>query len=121
MARKKVVLLGSTGSIGVSTLKVAEGIPDSMELVALAAHSSVDALAEQAKQTGVKHVGLYDASKGDELREKLPEDVTIHLGAQGLLEIATLAEDLQRPRWRSTPCPLQPVSQFPATPEHQGE
>ena len=92
MARKKVVLLGSTGSIGVSTLKVAEGIPESMELVALAAHSSVDALAEQAKQTGVKHVGLYDVTKADELREKLPEGVSIHLGAEGLLEIATLAE-----------------------------
>ncbi|MFK7912057.1 MAG: 1-deoxy-D-xylulose-5-phosphate reductoisomerase, partial [Akkermansiaceae bacterium] len=92
MARKKVVLLGSTGSIGVSTLKVAEGIPSSMEVVALAANSSVDALAEQAIKTGVKHVGLYDPSKEAELRSKLPLDVNIHLGADGLLEIATLAE-----------------------------
>lgn len=92
MARKKVVLLGSTGSIGTSTLKVADGIPERMEIVAIAAHSSVDALAEQAKQTGVKHVGLYDASKEAELREKLPDDVCVHLGADGLLEIATLAD-----------------------------
>jgi 1-deoxy-D-xylulose-5-phosphate reductoisomerase len=92
MARKKVVLLGSTGSIGVSTLKVAEGIPDSMEIVALAANSSVDKLAEQAIQTGVKHVGLYDLSKESELREKLPADVNIHLGPDGLLEIVQLAE-----------------------------
>ena len=90
MSRKKVVLLGSTGSIGVSTLKVAEGIPESMEVVALAAHSSVDALAEQVRQTRVKHVGLYDASKEAELRDKLPEGVCVHVGAEGLLEIATL-------------------------------
>jgi 1-deoxy-D-xylulose-5-phosphate reductoisomerase len=92
MARKKVVLLGSTGSIGVSTLKVAQGIPESMEIVALAANSSVDVLAAQARETGVKHVALYDSSKGAELREKLPEDVEIHLGAEGLLEVSTLPD-----------------------------
>ena len=92
MARKKVVLLGSTGSIGLSTLKVAEGIAESMEVVALAANSSVDALVSQVEQTGVKHVGLYDVSREAELREKLPEGVEVHLGAEGLLEIATLAD-----------------------------
>lgn len=92
MAKKKVVLLGSTGSIGVSTLKVADQIPESMEIVALAAHSSAEALAQQAIQTGAKHVALYDVSKEDALRDQLPDDVHVHLGADGLLEIATLAE-----------------------------
>jgi len=92
MKKRKVVLLGSTGSIGTSTLKVAADIPDRLEIVALAANSSVQSLAAQARETGVKHVALYDASKEDELREALPNDVTIHLGAEGLLEISTLAE-----------------------------
>jgi len=92
MKKRKVVLLGSTGSIGTSTLKVAADIPDRMEIVALAANSSVESLAAQARETGVKHVALYDASKEAELRAALPRDVTVHLGTEGLLEISTLAE-----------------------------
>ncbi len=91
MQKRKVVLLGSTGSIGTSTLKVAKEIPDRMEIVALAANSSVVDLARQAKETGVKHVALYDVSKESELRAALPEGVQIHLGPEGLLEVATLA------------------------------
>ena len=60
MQKRKVVLLGSTGSIGKSTLKVAADIPDRLEIVALAANSSVELLAKQARETGVKHVALYD-------------------------------------------------------------
>ena len=92
MKKRKVVLLGSTGSIGTSTLKVASDLPDCIELVALAAHSSVEQLASQARETGVKHVALYDASKEAELRSALPEGVAVHLGPEGLLEVATLAE-----------------------------
>ena len=92
MEKRKIVLLGSTGSIGTSALKVAADIPDRLEIVALAANSSVQALAAQARETGVKHVALYDASKEAELRAALPDGVTIHLGPEGLLEISTLAD-----------------------------
>ncbi|MGB2090536.1 MAG: 1-deoxy-D-xylulose-5-phosphate reductoisomerase [Akkermansiaceae bacterium] len=92
MKKRRVVLLGSTGSIGTSALKVASDLPDCMEIVALAAHSSVELLAAQAKQTGVKHVALYDASQESRLRAALPSDVKIHLGAEGLLEVSTLEE-----------------------------
>ena len=92
MQKRKVVLLGSTGSIGTSTLKVAGEIPERLEIIALAANSSVEALAQQARETGVKHVALYDASKENELRTALPEGVKIHLGAEGLSEVATLAD-----------------------------
>jgi 1-deoxy-D-xylulose-5-phosphate reductoisomerase len=89
---KKVVLLGSTGSIGCSTLKVAHDLPDEIEIIALAANDNVAKLAEQARDTGVKHVAIYDATRRDELRRSLPDDVSIHCGAEGLREIATLAE-----------------------------
>lgn len=92
MRKRKVILLGSTGSIGTSTLKVAEEIPERMEIVALAANSSVESLAAQARETGVQHVALYDASKEAELRAALPEGVKIYLGPEGLLEISVLAE-----------------------------
>jgi 1-deoxy-D-xylulose-5-phosphate reductoisomerase len=91
-ARRKVVLLGSTGSIGSSTLKVARELPDQIEIIALAAHSNFKKLAAQALETGVRHVALYDTNREAALRALLPPNVKIHLGPDGLAEIATLAE-----------------------------
>ncbi|RYD45749.1 MAG: 1-deoxy-D-xylulose-5-phosphate reductoisomerase [Verrucomicrobiaceae bacterium] len=90
--KRRVVLLGSTGSIGCSTLKVARDLPDQIEIIALAACGNVEKLARQARETGVRHVAIYDASKEAELRSLLPDDVKIHPGAEGLLELATLAD-----------------------------
>ena len=90
--KRRVVLLGSTGSIGTSTLKVASRLPERIEIIALAAAGNIAKLAAQARETGVRHVALYDASKEAALRALLPEDVVIHTGAEGLLEIATLPE-----------------------------
>jgi 1-deoxy-D-xylulose-5-phosphate reductoisomerase len=89
--KRRVVLLGSTGSIGCSTLKVARELPEEIEIIALAACGNVEKLAAQARETGVSHVALYDATRESELRALLPADVKIHLGAEGLLELATLA------------------------------
>jgi 1-deoxy-D-xylulose-5-phosphate reductoisomerase len=89
---KKIVLLGSTGSIGCSTLKVAQDLPEELQIIALAAHSNVEKLAQQVHDTGVKHVALYDSSRADALRSLLPSDVTLYLGEAGLIELASLAE-----------------------------
>lgn len=90
--KRRVVLLGSTGSIGSSTLKVAHELPDHIEIVALAAASNIEKLAAQAHATGVDHVALYDASQEAALRALLPPGVQIHIGAEGLIELATLAQ-----------------------------
>jgi len=90
--KRRVVVLGSTGSIGCSALKVARDLPERIEIVALAAAGNITRLAEQARETGVRHVALYDASKESALRELLPAGVTIHTGAEGLDELAALAE-----------------------------
>ncbi len=92
MKKRRVVILGSTGSIGTSALKVAREIPERMEVVALAAHSSVRGLAEQAREFGVKHVCIYDASRAAELRALLPADVRVLCGMEGLCELACLEE-----------------------------
>ncbi|HBE23006.1 MAG TPA: 1-deoxy-D-xylulose-5-phosphate reductoisomerase [Verrucomicrobiales bacterium] len=89
---KKVVLLGSNGSIGCSTLRVARELPEEIEIIGLAAHTNAAQLAEQALETGAKHVCLYDDTKYAELRRMLPSNVMIHLGPQGLIDIATLME-----------------------------
>ena len=90
--KRRVVLLGSTGSIGSSTLKVARELPELIEIVALAAAGNIEKLAAQARATGVRHVALYDATKEAALRELLPAGVTIHTGAAGLTDLSTLAE-----------------------------
>lgn len=90
--KRRVVLLGSTGSIGCSTLKVARELPDHIEIIGLAAGSNVEKLAAQARETGVHHVAIHDPARAAELRALLPAGVTIHIGPKGLEEIAVLTE-----------------------------
>ena len=92
MKKKRVVILGSTGSIGTSALKVARDIPERMQPVALAALSNVESLAEQAREFGVRDVCIYDASKAAELQRLLPSGCRVYTGEEGLCRLATLAE-----------------------------
>ena len=68
MKRKRVVVLGATGSIGDSALKVARDIPERMEIVGLAANSSAAKLAQQANEVRPEAVCLVDETKLGELR-----------------------------------------------------
>ena len=90
--KRRVVLLGSTGSIGTSTLKVAAELSDRIELVGLAAATSVEKLAVQVRETGVREVAIHDATKEAELRALLPAGVRVHTGTEGLVALATMAE-----------------------------
>ncbi|HSV62321.1 MAG TPA: 1-deoxy-D-xylulose-5-phosphate reductoisomerase [Chthoniobacterales bacterium] len=92
MKRKRVVVLGATGSIGESALKVAHDIPERMEIVGLAANRNARKLAEQANKVRPKAVCLVDESKVGELRDALEYEPQIFGGAKGLVEIACLAE-----------------------------
>ena len=88
MRQRRVVILGSTGSIGTSALKVAQDIPERMHIVGLAAATSVEALARQARETGVKRLAIFDPSKADELKKLVDADVEIFTGEEGLCELA---------------------------------
>src|SRR4051812_27068545 len=90
MKRKRVVVLGATGSIGESALKVAHDIPDRMEIVGVAANSNAEKLAAAANKTHAKAVCLVDESKIDILRGALEYKPQIFTGEQGLREIAQL-------------------------------
>jgi 1-deoxy-D-xylulose-5-phosphate reductoisomerase len=92
MKRKRVVVLGATGSIGESALKVAHDIPERMEIVGLAANRNARKLAEQANRVRPKAICLVDESKIDELRGALDYEPKIFSGAAGLVEIARLSE-----------------------------
>jgi 1-deoxy-D-xylulose-5-phosphate reductoisomerase len=89
MKRKRVVVLGATGSIGQSAAKVARDIPARMELVGLAANSNARILAEQANEFQPPTICLVDESKISELRTALNYKPRIVSGEQGLIEIAS--------------------------------
>ena len=88
---KNVVLLGSTGSIGTSTLKVVEDLPDDLRLIGLAAGTNADLLATQAARHRPQAVSLLDPSAAAALAARLP-GVAVHAGAEGLVTLATLPE-----------------------------
>lgn len=89
---KALVVLGSTGSIGESALKVARDLPDRMRLIALAANRSAEKLAQQVKDTGVRHACLYDEVACKEFQSMTSGSVSACCGEEGLIELATLPE-----------------------------
>ncbi|HWM24202.1 MAG TPA: 1-deoxy-D-xylulose-5-phosphate reductoisomerase [Chthoniobacterales bacterium] len=90
MKRKRVVVLGATGSIGESALKVAHDIPEGMEIAGLAANSNAKKLAAQANLVRPGAVCLVDESKVGELRGLLTYEPQIFTGQSGLIQIACL-------------------------------
>ena len=91
MKRKRVVILGATGSIGESALKVARDIPERMEIVGLAANSNAEKLAAAANNLRPESLCLVDETKVEILRKALEYKPRIFLGEVGLREIACLA------------------------------
>jgi 1-deoxy-D-xylulose-5-phosphate reductoisomerase len=92
MKRKRVVILGATGSIGESALKVARDIPERMEIVGLAANSNAEKLAAAANETRPESVCLVDETKIDILRKALDYKPRIFSGEVGLRDIACLTD-----------------------------
>ena len=88
---KNVVLLGSTGSIGTSTLKVVEDLPEHLRLVGLAAGRNATLLAAQALRHRPGVVSLEDPAAAAGLAAQLP-DAEVVSGPEGLIRLATLPE-----------------------------
>jgi 1-deoxy-D-xylulose-5-phosphate reductoisomerase len=88
---KNVVLLGSTGSIGTSTIKVAEDLPERVRLIALAAGGNAKLLVEQTRRFKPGVVSLNDPAKVAEVRAALPGTEVLQ-GTEGLVRLATLPE-----------------------------
>ncbi|CAB4624661.1 unannotated protein [freshwater metagenome] len=87
---RRVIILGSTGSIGTQALEVIEANPDRFQVVGLAAGQNADLLAEQAAKFGVKHA-VQGAEAATKLVEDLEADVVIN-GITGSIGLApTLA------------------------------
>ena len=87
---KNVVLLGSAGSIGTSTIKVAQDLPDRIKIVGLATGSRVDDLAQQANAFLPEAVSIQSEDNVNLLRSKLNSDIPVYSGDEGLIRLATL-------------------------------
>jgi len=90
MRKRKVILLGSTGSIGTSAIKVAETIPERMEVAGMAAFQSAAKLAEAANRLRPQAVCLVNSAGIRELRDRLVYNPLVFTGEEGLVDLATL-------------------------------
>jgi 1-deoxy-D-xylulose-5-phosphate reductoisomerase len=89
---KNVVLLGSTGSIGTSTVKVAEDLPGEIRLIGLAAGGNMDLLTEQTRKHQPSVISISDPAKAAQLQNTFGSKVKVFSGNEGLLKLATLPE-----------------------------
>ena len=93
-SRKRVVLLGATGSIGENTLRVIAAHPDKLELVGIAARGNWEKLAAIAKTFRVLHVGLFDATAHAAAKASgaFAPGTQLYDGLSGLVQLAQLPE-----------------------------
>ena len=86
---KKIVVLGSTGSIGTQTLEIAREYKG-IKIEAMSAHSNVNLIEKQAREFKPKTVCLTDEEKAKDLKIKLADtDIKAVQGKEGLIETAT--------------------------------
>jgi len=90
---KRIAILGSTGSIGRSTISVAESYPDRFEIAALAAGKNLEAAFEQAKRWRPRVVSMAEESQADALRSRLKKsglsEIEVFYGPAGTVRVAT--------------------------------
>jgi 1-deoxy-D-xylulose-5-phosphate reductoisomerase len=96
MAVKTLTVLGSTGSIGVSTLDVVARHPDRYRVIALTGNGQIDRLVAQCLQFRPRYAVLADHAGVHELRQKLSDagcaDIEVLAGIEALEHVATLPE-----------------------------
>jgi 1-deoxy-D-xylulose-5-phosphate reductoisomerase len=90
MRKRRVILLGATGSIGSSAIKVAEAIPDRMQIVGMAANRNARLLAQAANRTRPEAICLADAAHLEELRSCLEYSPEILTGETGVETLARM-------------------------------
>jgi len=86
---EKVVVLGSTGSIGQNTLRVLSHLSERFRVVGLAAKSRIDLLEEQAIRFSPEMIAVYDVEGARILQQRLPH-IRVVSGVEGLCAVAAL-------------------------------
>ena len=90
---KRIAILGSTGSIGRSTLSIVESFPDRFSVVSMAAGNNVDLAFEQALRWRPQILSMATAESADQLQHKLTKagisDIVITYGSKGTVQVST--------------------------------
>jgi len=90
---RRIAILGSTGSIGRSTLSVAESYPERFQIVTLAAGSNLEAVFEQARRWRPRMISIAAEPDADLLRARLKQvglgEIEVVYGAAGAVKVAT--------------------------------
>ena len=90
---RKIILLGSTGSIGTQTLDVVRADKNELEVVGLAANSRVKEVEAQVREFKPKYVCMYEEAAAKELQERIADTgIKVLTGMDGLLEIVSVPE-----------------------------
>lgn len=89
---KRVILLGSTGSIGESALRVAAALPERVRIAGLAVQSGYRRALEQASRFGVQHVAVADPEAARRCAAEAPPGIRVYAGDSGLEELAALPD-----------------------------
>src|SRR6185503_16422464 len=90
---KKIVILGSTGSIGTNTLDIVSKFPGKFQVIGLTAGTNVTKLEEQVRAFRPAMVAMSDGDAATKLRARCAGSPTKVLsGADGLVETATMPE-----------------------------
>jgi len=90
---KKIGVMGSTGSIGTQTLDIVRNYPDRLEIVALAAGSSVELLEQQIREFKTRYAAMWSEEAAKDLKARVADlDIEIGYGMDGLLKMAVLSE-----------------------------
>ena len=92
MEKKKVFILGSTGSIGVSTLDVIRLHKDLFEVVGLTANKNIELLLKQIREFNPKYVVVKDEKLANSFKDSLPNGTVFLSGEYGLIKAAREAE-----------------------------
>ena len=90
---KRLVILGSSGSIGRNAIRLVRGNP-LFKVVGLAVNRNTRSLVEDALALGVKHVAVADREAAAALRADLPDGLILHEGDEGVVELAALEADV---------------------------
>jgi len=85
---KRILILGSTGSIGKSTIDLVRNFKDRFEIAGLSANYSIEELEKQIFEFGTKTVVVKDKLKAEELKLRIGNKCEVLSGDNGLLEIA---------------------------------
>jgi len=93
--KKKLIILGSTGSIGQNALKVVRHLSNKLEVTGITAGQNVDLLASQAHEFGCSKVAVADASLYAELKEKVPSNTSIYAGSKGIEDLIRESDDAE--------------------------